>query len=398
MAQNLHFSNCKIPLLSNKSILKFKIMQDSHVPTLQPELGRRLGVAREAAGLTQAQLSAAIGFKDRQILQAIEGGHRGVSADELIALIDATGKDLDFFTDPFRLVDEGRFSFRAYGAGDAGLQEFEEAAGRWVAFWREEGKRQKIPSSPLRPRLALHENSTYAEAQAAGDALWENLSLGDVPADRLVEIAENRLGLLVLHVDMPKGIFGAACQASGADAVIVNRIEADGRRHFDLAHEIFHVLTWDALPPRRVDRENPSGYKDKHIERLADNFAGALLMPLPLFEPSWKARPNTLPLVEWIKVTAARMRVSGQAVKWRLASLGLISASEINGLDDNSLSCADESTSPCPYSRAFMERSGRAVERGHISVMRLVKLLGVTGVGGLEQLFRLHGLPIPFSI
>jgi len=23
--------------------------------------------------------------------------------------------------------------------------------------------------------------------------------------------------------------------------------------NFDLAHEVFHVLTWDSLPPRRVD-------------------------------------------------------------------------------------------------------------------------------------------------
>jgi Zn-dependent peptidase ImmA (M78 family)/transcriptional regulator with XRE-family HTH domain len=394
----LQLLKCKIVLLSDKSTPKSKIMKTQQAATLQPELGRRLGVAREAAGLTQAQLSAALGFNDRQTLQAIEAGHRGVSADELVALIDATGKDLEFFTDPFRLVDEGRFSFRAHGASDAGLLEFEETAGSWVAFWREEGKRQKTQTSPIRPRLDLHENSTYADAQAAGEALWENWNLGDVPADRLVEVAENQLSLLVLHVDMPKGISGAACQASGSDTVLVNRLEPEGRRHFDLAHEIFHVLTWDALPPRRVDRENPSGYKDKHIERLADNFAGALLMPLALLEPSWKARPEQISLAEWITGIASRLQVSGQAVKWRLANLGFISTSDLKRLRQDSLISQEGASPPAAFSRAFMERAARAIERGHVSVMRLARLLETTGTGGLEQLFLAHGLTIPFNI
>lgn len=366
-------------------------------PSLQPELGRRLAVVRERLGLTQHDLSERLGFKDRQTLQTIEAGKRTVSADELVAILEATGCDLDFFTDPFRLVEDGKFSFRARGAGEDGLIEFEDRAGRWVAFWRHQGRKQGIKVGPLRQGLQINAKSSYAEAAAVGEALWQEWQLGDVPAERLAECAETRLGLLVLQVEMPAGISGAACQTAGADTVLVNRNEPEGRRNFDLAHELFHVLTWDALPPRRVDRENPSGYKDKHVERLADNFAGALLMPLALLQPRWEARPEAMSLDDWISATATKLKVSGVAVKWRLVNAGLLDRADLFEVHDEALAMPSGSP-PSLFSRAFMERAGGAIERGDVSAMRLVKLLAVAGRGELKDCFQSHGLPVPEGI
>ena len=70
-------------------------------------IGDRIRMARETLGLNQKQLSETIGFKDRQTLSAIENGQRKVSSAELLAFIRVLGKDLDYFTDPFRLVGEG---------------------------------------------------------------------------------------------------------------------------------------------------------------------------------------------------------------------------------------------------------------------------------------------------
>src|SRR3972149_6675823 len=64
-----------------------------------------------------------------------------------------------------------------------------------------------------------------------------------------------------------------------------------GRRHFDLAHECFHVLTWESMPPERTEavegRYSGKG-RHKRIEQLADNFAGALLMPKSLVNDRWQ--------------------------------------------------------------------------------------------------------------
>src|SRR5438874_983530 len=94
-------------------------------------IAARLRLARERAGLTQQALASAMGFENRQTLAAIEAGDRRLSAEELLKAVDVLGVDLDFFTDSFRLIGEGRFSFRAQrGVAMNLLDQFEEQAGR----------------------------------------------------------------------------------------------------------------------------------------------------------------------------------------------------------------------------------------------------------------------------
>jgi len=361
-------------------------------------VGTRIKAAREAVRLTQEQLSRRIGFSDRQTLAAIEGGSRKVSAEELVRIMEATGRDLEFFTDPFRLVGEAKFSFRSKGANDGDLDAFEECAGQWVAFWRDQGRRQKIGGSAFRPQLTLTPQSTFEEAQLAGENLVREWDLGEAPAARLVSAIEERLAILVLFVDMPSNVSGAACQVAGGDTILVNRKDVEVRRNFDLAHELFHVLTWTAMPPERVDRENPKGYKAKRVEQLADNFAGALLMPRTVLQPLWQARlERNVPLHDWFAAVTTQLRVSALALINRLKALGLMTDADRYDMREEELA-SPAGVPPPPFSRRFMERAGRAIERGDVSVMRLAKLLQTTGIGGLEDLFRAHGLAVPFEM
>ena len=167
-------------------------------------INKRLKIAREKAGLTQAQLAEKLGFKDRQTLAAIEAGQRKMSAEELVRAMHVFGVDLDYFIDGFRLVGKGKFSWRA--AKDATpklLDEFEERAGRWIAMYRRLGKAESAPVSPLQYRLPLSERSTFEEARAVAEALGRDWDLGEIPALRLDARVRERLGALVLFVDAP---------------------------------------------------------------------------------------------------------------------------------------------------------------------------------------------------
>ncbi len=325
--------------------------------------------------MPQAELSATLGFKDRQTLSAIEAGQRRVSPEELVAIAKATGKELEFFTDPFRLVGEGAFSYRAAGAGTKALNTFEERVGGWLALWRELGEARGETPSLLRPRLAINERSTFEEAQTAGEAVGQELKVGDVPAEKLVKAIEERFQLLVLKVDMPTGVSGAAVQLSTGDAILINRMEPPGRQAFDLAHELFHVLTWDALPPERVDRLKPTGYKQKRTEQLADNFAAALLMPKTELQPKWDKLNHSTELKAALLALAQHFRVSPQAVGWRLVALGWVKKADLHktlaGNIAESMKAADEPL----FSRRFIERTAWGIERGEISVRRLLGLL-----------------------
>jgi XRE family transcriptional regulator, fatty acid utilization regulator len=367
-----------------------------------PDLGRRVAFARDRIGFSQEQMADKLGFRDRQTIQAIEAGHRRVAIEEMVQLISITGQSLDFFTDPFCLIGEGNFTFRAGQVDETSLQQFQERAGRWIALWRHFAAKSEQTPNPLRFRLAIDEHSSYEDAQAAGEELGKLWRLGDVPSEALRKTAEDHLDLLILDIEMPEGISGAACQLQSGDAILINRQEHQGRRNFDLAHEIFHVLTWQALPPRRVDKTGPKGYKDKRIEQLAENFAGSLLMPRPLVKHHWEARPEEVEIHDWLKAVAKHFRVTAIALKWRLFCLDLLKKTDLSDIDDERLvlSSANETGQrevPAAFSRRFMEKMGWAIDRGELSVRRLASLLEIT-IEDLAELFNAHGLTPPFDL
>ena len=361
-----------------------------------PYLPRRVAVAREKSGLTQTKLSQLVGFKDRQTLASIESGERRVSAQELITIMQATGFGIDFFTDPFLLVDEGAFSYRASGVNEKVLDGFEEHVRGWIALWKHLGERCKECPNPLRFRLAFDANSTFEDAQIAAERVAVELNLTDIPAENLISAIDERFHLLVLSVDMPKGVSGAACQIASGDVILTNRMESEGRRNFDLAHELFHVLTWDAHPPQRVDRENPKGYKQKRIEQLADNFAGALLMPAKAIKAKWESKRATMDLADWVSAAADHFRVSTAALKWRLVALELLTKDAALSLKDRKQPTVAKNR-PLLFSRRFVKRIAWGIEHGEVSVRRLAELLGMD-IPELKKLFPAHGIATPFDL
>lgn len=362
---------------------------------------KRLKHIREKLGLTQAQLSEKLGFKDRQTVAAIEAGQRKLSAEELVRAMQVLGVALDYFTDPFRLVGEGHFSWRTTkDATPSLLDAFEEKAGRWIALYRQLGQGKDSPLSPLQSRLPLTEKSTYEEARAVAEALGHEWKLGEVPALRLEEAVRERLGALVLYVDAPKSISGAACQVPGLNAILINRQEPEGRRHYDLAHEVFHLLTWEQMPPEHREGDIPRGGKGRRVEQLADNFASALLMPERTLAPRWQAR-GPADIHAWLNAAATELMVTAVALKWRLVQLGWLSKADLLDIHDNRLTANGRPRDPLPtpklFSQEFVHRLHGALAKGALSVRRAASLLEMT-IEDLADLFKDYGLPVPFDL
>lgn len=364
---------------------------------------RRLKAAREQRGLTQAQLSETLGFKDRQTLAAIEAGQRNVSAEELLRAVQVLDLDLEYFTDSFRLAGEGRFSWRTNtDALPDLLSAFEEKAGCWIATWRRLGELQDAKPSALQPALALSERSSFEEAQAAAESLAEEWKLGNVPAATL-EAAIRKLGTLVLYVDPPQAISGAACRVPGANTILINRKEPEGRRHYDLAHELFHLLTWEQMPPEHAETGTPRGTKTRRIEQLADNFAAALLMPERVLLPKWQARGAQeidAGIHRWLNSTASDFLVTAKALKWRLTNLGWLTKGDLLQIKDAKLTFngRPKSLQPLPgiFSSAFVQRLHVGVTKGQLSVRRTAQILDLS-IAGLAGLFQSYDLAVPFE-
>lgn len=365
-------------------------------------IGLRLKAARQRAGLTQQQLALQLGMEHRQTLASIEAGERRITVEELLLSVNALDTDLDYFTDSFRLVGEGRFSFRPSTGVDSNvLDQFEDLAGRWIATYRELGTQQGEERQWLEHKLALTPRSTFEEAQAAGEAIVNRWELGDRPAESLQSAMERELDAVVLSVDSPPGISGAASQVPGLNAVLVNRLEPEGRRSYDLAHELFHLLTWDVMPPERVEPVSvPHGGKGNRVEQLAENFAAALLMPAAIMRQRWESRNSSGDIHDWLNDTAADLRVSAVACKWRLHNLSFLSKADVLDISDQRLVASGRTPDAAPpvrlFSERFVQRIASALDAGRLSVRRAASLLALS-IHELAALLQGYGIQPSFE-
>jgi Zn-dependent peptidase ImmA (M78 family)/DNA-binding XRE family transcriptional regulator len=359
-------------------------------------IGTRIKALREERNLSQDELARLFGFKDRQTVSAIETGERRVSAEELLLAIEKLGAPLDYFTSPFLLAGEGKFSWRQSNVGLAQLNAFERVAGRWIAANRRLAPEVGRPAPYLRQTLKLVARSTFEDAMAAGERFARDFELGSVPAKRLAEVMERKLGILVLMVDAIDRVSGAACRLPDLDAVIINRHEVPGRRHFDLAHELFHILTWDTMPPERV--EDASEVGKGRVEQLANNFASAVLMPTSVLERFGAAGDD---IVKWLNATADALEVTATALKWRMVAMERLDHARAKAIPDAALrnngheAVRDEP--PPLFSKQFMEVIALAIKQGQISARKAADLLDLS-IDDLADLCKTHGVEAAFDL
>lgn len=368
-----------------------------------PLIGQRLRALREEKKLSQDDLARLFGFKDRQTVSAIETGERRLSADELLLAVRELGAPLDYFTDPFRLVGEGSFNWRQSNVPPAVLGAYERVAGQLIAAFRTLGHEvgQKPPLE--RRSLRLTKLSRFEDAAEAGERFAVERKLGDVPARRLAEVMERDLDILVLMVTPSHpGVSGAACRLPDLDVVLINRDEVPGRRHFDLAHELFHILTWDAMPPVHIEDATETGGANR-VEQLANAFASALLMPARIVQAAaeWRTLRDDA-LVRNLNATADRLEVTATALMWRLVSLGILDKAQARAvpadlLRFNGLPMRPAGETPPLFSKRFVEIIARAIDEGRVSMRKIAGILGMA-VDDLGDLFAQHGVPAPYDL
>jgi XRE family transcriptional regulator, fatty acid utilization regulator len=359
-------------------------------------IGARIKALREERKLSQDDLARLFGFKDRQTVSAIETGERRLSAEELLIAIEKLGAPLDYFTNPFQLVGEGKFSWRQSNVPLQRLNAFERVAGRWVAANRTLAPQVGKPASYLRHALKLTPKSQFEDAIDAGERFATDFDLGRLPAERLAEVMERKLGILVLMVDAIDGVSGAACRLPDLDTVLINRHEVAGRRHFDLAHELFHILTWDTMPPEHV--EEASEHSKSRVEQLANTFASAVLIPKAVLERFGPVKGES---VAWLNATAGALAVTATALKWRLVDLGQLDPAQAKKIPDaalryNGREGADGEPPPL-FSRPFMEVIAMAIDEGRLSARRAADLLDMP-LDDLARLLATHAINAPFDL
>jgi transcriptional regulator with XRE-family HTH domain/Zn-dependent peptidase ImmA (M78 family) len=367
-------------------------------------IGRRIMALRKAHGLKQEQLADILRIENRQSVSSLENGTRRVTADELIRALEYFKVTLEDISNPFALFDRESFSWRQKNVAEDALYAFEKKAGEWVGAYRALRRDQTRPK--LLPNLRLTHQSSYEDAIEAGEDVAELLELGDKPAFTLAAAIEEKFGILVLMVDTIPGVSGAACHLPELNAILINRNDSPGRRQADLAHELFHILTWDVMKPERVESSEPTWeqstrnmsrkeLRNYRIEHLADNFNSGVLMP------GWTldALPSPREDAEWLNAAANEIGVTSANLKWRLVNSNRVPGMrDVPGDELSRLARLNgEAAKPALFSRSFMAVIAGAIEAGELSSRRAAKLL-CTSLEELGELMDEHEVERPAEL
>lgn len=252
----------------------------------------------------------------------------------------------------------------------------------------------------LKHALRLSAQSSFEDAQERAESLAAELNLGVIPAEVLIDKIEHDLDIPVLFVDgvqtgEGKSISGATCHLDDMCAILINRNETDARRFYDLAHELFHALTWDAMQPdHRESNSIAERSKNKRIEQLADNFAAALLMPRASLDKLIDV--DRQDDIAHLREIAALLRVAPPALAWRLFNLKRIGEDSRRSLSQETQR-ASVAGPPKRFSTTFVRMLHEALENGRLSARKTAKAMGLE-LGGLIELFAQHGLAAPFEL
>jgi Zn-dependent peptidase ImmA (M78 family)/transcriptional regulator with XRE-family HTH domain len=361
-------------------------------------IGHRIQLARDIHHMSQADLAVALGVSSHQSISELEKGNRQLQPGELAKLARALGQGVDYFIDPFSVKGEAKYSWRRSPSADKDPPaEIQSRIDRMVGLLRWLRSLDDDAASVTRQVLCLSDCSTFEEAERAGDRLARDLKLGPVPSRKLLDKMESELDVPVLFVSFGSGpqakaISGATVHLSNLNCILINRNEPAGRRSFDLAHELFHVMTWDALPPEKVESNEVGSRgtaKKDRTEQLADKFASALLLPAELLYSKFEGvdKSDVSELLELSKYFG----VSASALAFRLLSLKLIDQPTCNKLKSKRISVTED-VAPKQFSETFVTLLAEAFLSGRLSPRKAATVLGLN-LDDLDALLRDWGRP-----
>ncbi|HIF9213073.1 TPA: ImmA/IrrE family metallo-endopeptidase [Photobacterium damselae] len=362
---------------------------------------RRLVAYRELKKLNQEQLSKAMGFKDRQTLSAIETGTRELKPNELLQALKVLDISIEQFSDPYSLVGEANYSWRQCEATEEELSNYEDKTSRIVALLKDLDEKFSTTShSIILPKLPITKNSTFHDVTKCAEQLVKEFNLGDFPAENLEELFFRKFNVSKLYVDMPNSISGVAIKLNTISVILINRNEIAGRRNFDTAHEAFHCLTWDAIPPKHVEKAYSNQKKKPYTEKLADVFASALLMPSESIEKYITLKESDI-TEDVINNLANKYGVSSIALMWRLVSLKKISRSYADRLDKELMAKNGqkdgEDLPPKLFNKQFVQYIHKAIDSGTLSVRKILSILDMT-MEELNELLVSYNLTVPYDL
>lgn len=344
-------------------------------------IGERLRYARERAGMTLRQVEERTNIGESS-LSEFENGKREPRLSLLQALAEAYRRSLDFF-----LSDEPLPREVLLWREQPPSPLCEEIEGEFLRLceqyhnletWLDERRVTRLPK-------ADGDAATYSYTDAEGLAhqTRKALSLGDRPAQNLLTTLEEECGVKVFHkpFDPPGAAVCCVTEAFGV-AVLLNSRNVRWRRNFDLAHELFHLLTWLIFRGTQTETRATPAPKE---EQFATCFAGNLLMPTDATRAAVNEviKEGKIAFADMFDI-ARQFDVSVEALIWRMAFLRYFNHDDAPKIIDRYKRVSDMwegnrvHDDPPMRPPRFRALAIRALRQGEVSLGRFAEYLGIS--------------------
>ncbi len=355
-------------------------------------IGKRLKLAREAAGLSLRDLEAALQkLVSAQAIGKYERDEMMPSSSVLIALSRALKVSPDFLLST-REVELAGVDFRKSASAVAK----EERAVEAMVLDQVERYLQLEDLLPGQeglwslPRHAAFTIGAVEGAELAAEALRRHWKLGVAPIPMMAELLEEN-GVKVVALNLPESVSGSKAfvkrhKSVDVPVIVVNENHNGERQRFTLAHELAHLVL-------RFEK----GFEDAKQEKAADRFAGAFLMDKEMLFSLFGEKRKSISMGELVELKQL-FKVSVAALVMRCSQLEIISRgvffslwNQIKALNWNN----PDTQEPNPIAKEIPVRMQRlcfrAVAEGVISEAKAASLLRIT-TRELDRRLSAHGV------
>ncbi|MHC4616481.1 MAG: helix-turn-helix domain-containing protein [Planctomycetota bacterium] len=341
------------------------------------DIAARLKIAREAIGYTLRKASEESGIGDSSISE-FENSRREPKFSHLSRLAQVYKKGVEFFLTDAPILEDIML-WRDEPDTDVETKEMEADFQQLCEQYHKlevltgEVKKVTLPQ----PNASNAEQFDFADAELLAKEVQDLFRLGDVPIASLKRRLEETYYVKIFYLDFSGSAISTVSEKFGP-AILLNRRNRQWRRSYDLAHELFHILTWHLF--RSKSREAADDE-----EKLANAFASRLLMPEESIKDRIKRSLNDQDQVSLGQLDdiAREYDVSLMALIYRLAGIFRLRKEETRQYIDAAEKYLESvkarlSYEPPTLPERYCDLASRALREGKLSLMQFAKYMEIS--------------------
>lgn len=341
------------------------------------EIGKRLKIARESIGYTLDKASQESGIGSSSLCE-FENDRREPKFSHLSKLAEVYKKKIEFFLTDEPLI-ENLMLWRDKPNNEEEARKTETEFYQLCEQYRDleilldDAKESKLPL----PNIADPAKFDYDQAELFAKQVHERFLLGDVPIASLKKILEEVYYVKIFYLNFSGSAISRVWEKFGP-AILLNAKNKQWRRSYDLAHELFHILTWNVFRNRSIDESEDE-------DKLANAFASRLLMPEESIKDRVKQSLNGKGQISLDRLDdiAREFDVSLDALVYRIARLFKFRKIDTDKYLDAAKKIAQAhkprpSYEPSRLPERYCDLAQRALNEGKLSLMQFAKYMGIS--------------------